>query len=73
MGRSISRFIAIGVKRPFDVSVQRSQHSDPRVHQRPAIFRRHDQRFAGRLPFRKVSLGFGQFHNVAGGVRRVTS
>ena len=48
--------------------MERPQHSDARVHQRPAIFRRHDQRFGGRLPFIEVLFALRQLHDVSGGI-----
>ena len=49
----------------FDVAVQRPHDADPRMHQRPAILRRHDQAPDRRLPFRKVLLGLRQLHEAA--------
>jgi len=57
------------VEHPLDMPIERPQHSDARVHQRPAIFRRHDQRFGGRLPFVEVLFALRQFHDVGGGLR----
>src|SRR5665213_2309860 len=45
-------------------AVQRQHHPDMRVHQRPAIFRRHDDRFASRLPFRPSLLGRRQLQDI---------
>jgi hypothetical protein len=39
--------LSIRIERPNDVSVQCAHHPDVRVHQRPAIFRCHQHRFAG--------------------------
>ena len=38
------------------------------MHQRAAIFRRHQNRLGRRQPFRKILLSFGQLHDVAGSV-----
>jgi hypothetical protein len=40
------RVFAVGIEHALDVTVQRFQDSDVRMHQRPAILRRHDQRGA---------------------------
>ena len=37
------RIYARLVEYPLDVVIERPQHADVRVHQRPATFRRHDQ------------------------------
>jgi len=42
---------AIGIELTHDMPVQRPEDANPRVHQRPAILWRLDQRFAGGLPF----------------------
>jgi hypothetical protein len=39
--------------------VQRQHHSDVSVHQRSAIFRRHDHRFTSRLPFGALLFRLG--------------
>jgi hypothetical protein len=46
----------------------RQHHPDVSVHQRPAIFRRHDDRFAGGLPFRALLLSLWQLQDVRRGV-----
>ena len=55
------RVLPVGVEHAIDVPVQRPQHPDPRVHQRPATVRHHDQRLDGGLSFPKVQLGLGSF------------
>jgi hypothetical protein len=40
------RVFAVWIERPFDVSVQRSQHADARMHQRSAALRCHEVGFA---------------------------
>jgi hypothetical protein len=45
------RFFPRRVEHALDVSVQCPHHADVSVHQRSAIFRRHDQRFGRNLPF----------------------
>jgi hypothetical protein len=39
--RTPMRVFARRIKRALDVPIERSQHADARMHQRPAIFRRH--------------------------------
>jgi hypothetical protein len=56
------------VEHAIDVSILRSQHTDTRVHQRPAIFGRHNQRRNGGLPLRALVFGFRQPRDVIGGV-----
>jgi len=52
--------------RALDVAVQRSQHSDPRVHQEVAALGGTDQASDCGLPFGQVLLGLRQLHDVAG-------
>jgi hypothetical protein len=44
-------FFATGIKHPRDVSVQRPQHPDPRMHQEVATLSGEDQDLCHRLPF----------------------
>jgi hypothetical protein len=60
--------LPVGVEHPLDVAVQRPQHPDPRMHQRSAILRRHDQRLDGGLPFLALALGLRQPRDVVGSV-----
>jgi hypothetical protein len=46
-------------------AVQRPQHSNMSVHQRPATFRRHDQGLGRGLLFLEVLFGLRQLHDVA--------
>jgi hypothetical protein len=50
------------------VTVQCPLDADPREHRRAARFRDQDQRFHGRLPFRRVMLGLWQLHDVVAGI-----
>jgi hypothetical protein len=47
----------VGVEHALDMPVQDAEHSDPRVQQRRAILRRHDQGLNGSLPVRGLVLG----------------
>jgi hypothetical protein len=58
----------LSLRRRELLAVQSPHHADARVHQRPAIFRRHDKRFGRRLPFRKILLSLRQLYDVGGGV-----
>jgi hypothetical protein len=51
--------LARRIEHPLDVSVLRSHHSNVRMHQWPAIFRRHDQGFGRGLPFRALLFCLG--------------
>jgi hypothetical protein len=56
------------IEHPLDAAIERSQHTNVRVHQWPAIFGRHDQRLGGRLPFLEALLGLRKFQDVIGRV-----
>jgi hypothetical protein len=43
---------AIAIELANDITVQRPQHAHARMHQQPAVFRRHDESFAAGLLFR---------------------
>jgi hypothetical protein len=45
------RIFARGGEHALDVPIERSQHSNVRMHQRPPIFHRHDQGLGRGLPF----------------------
>jgi hypothetical protein len=60
------------VQHALDVPVKRPQHADVRVHKWPTIFRGHDDRFAGRLPFRACCADFGSFKMYAAASLSVT-
>jgi hypothetical protein len=60
------RIFARGIEPPFDVAIERPQHTDARVHQWTAIFGRHDQRLGRCLPFLEVLLGLRKFQDVIG-------
>ncbi len=59
---------AIGIKNPFDVAVQRPQHTDACMHQKVAAFGGADQAAGRGLPFLEILLSLRQLHDVAGGV-----
>jgi hypothetical protein len=65
---SPTRVFAVGIEHTLDVAVQRPQHTDPRMHQRPAILRSHDQRLDGGLPLRAFVFGLRQPRDVIGGI-----
>jgi hypothetical protein len=46
----------VGIEYPLDVAVQRSQHSDPRVHQEVAALGGTDQASDCGLPFGQILL-----------------
>jgi len=58
----------VSVERALDMTVQCPHDADPRVHQRPAPFSRHDQRLHRCLPCGKVLLSLRQLHDEGGGV-----
>jgi hypothetical protein len=49
---------------PLDVAIERAQHSGMRMHQRPPIFRRHDQGLGRGLPHRALLFGSRQCGDV---------
>jgi hypothetical protein len=59
---------ALGIKDPFDVTVQRPHDADPGQHRWPAVFGYEDQRLHGGLPFRRGVLGFRQLRGVVSGI-----
>ena len=59
--------LALGIKDPLDVTVQRLHDSDPRHHRRTAT-RHQQQHLNGGLPFRQVGFLLRQFRNVVGRV-----
>lgn len=60
--------LPVWIKRPWDVSVQRPQDADARMHQGTTIFRGHDQRFGRCLPLLELLFFPGQRMNVFAGV-----
>jgi hypothetical protein len=62
------RVFARGIKLPFDVPVQRSQHADARMHHEVAALGGADQAAGRGLPFRKILLSLRQLHDVSGGI-----
>jgi feruloyl esterase len=61
---------ARGTEHALDVAVQRSQHSDPRVHHQVAALGGTDQASDCGLPFGQVPLGLVSFKRDAGRLRR---
>jgi hypothetical protein len=51
------RVFARLIKHPLDIPIERPQHVDARMHQRPTIFRGHDQRLDRCLPRFKILFG----------------
>ena len=60
--------LAIGIEHALDVAIERSQHSDTRVHNEIATFCSADQTRDSSLPFLKVLLSLRQLHDVIGSV-----
>jgi hypothetical protein len=52
---------AIRIEHPLDVAIQRPQHNDPRVHQRPTAFRSHDQRSVAACHSLEFCSALGSF------------
>jgi hypothetical protein len=57
-----------GIKRPFDLPIERPQHADARVHQKVAALSGADQATDRGLPFLEILPGLGKFHDVVGGI-----
>jgi hypothetical protein len=62
------RVLAIWIKRPLNVSVQRPQHADTGMQEGASVLRGHDQRLDCGLPFWKVLFGLAQLHDVVSGL-----
>jgi hypothetical protein len=45
------RVFAIGVEYALDIPIKRREYANPRMHQRPADLRSHDQRLGRGLPY----------------------
>jgi hypothetical protein len=67
------RVFPVEAEHSLDVAVQRPQHSDPRIHQRPSAFSSHDQRLGRRLTCGMALLGLRELHEVVSGILQVTS
>ena len=62
------RIFAVWIKRPNDVAVQCSQHSDARVHDEVAAFSGTDQTTNRGLPFLELLLSLRQARDVVAGI-----
>jgi hypothetical protein len=58
------RVFAIRIEHPFDVSVQRPQYPDPRMHQKVAALSGTNQALDGGLPFVELLIGFRKLGDV---------
>src|SRR5271169_4863506 len=62
------RVFPVGVEHPLDVAIKRSHDTNTRMHQWPAILRRHDQCLDGGLPLRALMFGLRQSGDEIGGI-----
>jgi hypothetical protein len=56
------------VELPFDMTIERSHHADPREHRRSAALSDQQKRFHRGLPFFGIVFGLGELSDVERGV-----